>query len=51
MKHIVTTQILQDVLNYMANRPYTEVAALIKALQEDAKPLPEEADEESKAQE
>ena len=42
MKHIVTTKILQDVINYLAGRPYTEVAPLIKALQEDAKPHQEE---------
>jgi hypothetical protein len=42
MKHIVSTKILQDILNYLANRPYTEVAALIQTLQDDAKPIPEE---------
>lgn len=39
MKHVVSTKVLQEILNYMANRPYTEVAALIKSLQEDAKPM------------
>jgi|694.fasta_scaffold00313_56 hypothetical protein len=39
MKHIVSTKVLQEILNYMANRPYTEVAALIKSLQEDAQPM------------
>ena len=42
MKHIVSTKILQEILNYLANRPYTEVASLIKALQDDVKPVEEE---------
>jgi hypothetical protein len=42
MKHIVSTKILQDIINYLANRPYTEVSQLIKTLQEDAKPHEEE---------
>lgn len=42
MKHIVSTTVLQEVINYLANRPYTEVAALIKALQDDVKPLEEQ---------
>ena len=42
MKHIVSTKILQEILNYLANRPYTEVATLIKALQDDVKPVEEE---------
>lgn len=39
MKHIVSTKVLQEVLNYLANQPYTEVAALIKALQDDVQPV------------
>lgn len=42
MKHIVSTKVLQEVLNYLANRPYAEVAALIKALQDDVKPVEQE---------
>lgn len=42
MKHIVSTSVLQEVLNYLANRPYSEVAALIDALQKDVAPLQEE---------
>ena len=45
MKHIVSTSILQEVLNYLANRPYSEVAALIKALQEDVKAVEEKSPE------
>lgn len=45
MKHIVSTKVLQDILNYLANRPYSEVASLIKALQDDVKPLEEEQSE------
>lgn len=47
MKHIVSTAVLQELINYLANRPYTEVAALIKALQDDVKPLEEQKDESS----
>ena len=45
MKHIVSTKVLQEILNYLANRPYAEVSALIKALQDDVKPLEEEQSE------
>ena len=43
MKHSVSTKVLQDILNYLANRPYTEVAALIKALQDNSQVIPEES--------
>ena len=36
MRHSVKTEILQNVLNYLANRPYQEVASFISALQGDA---------------
>lgn len=36
MRHSVKTEILQSVLNYLANRPYQEVASFITALQGDA---------------
>jgi hypothetical protein len=41
MKHIVSTNVLQQVVDYLANRPYTEVAELILALQKDVQPLEE----------
>ena len=41
MKHAVSTKVLQDILNYLANRPYSEVSVLIKTLQDDAKPIAE----------
>jgi hypothetical protein len=43
MKHSVSTKVLQDILNYLASRPYSEVTVLIKTLQEDAKPIAEES--------
>ena len=43
MKHSVSTNVLQEILNYLASRPYTEVVVLIKTLQEDAKAIPEAA--------
>ena len=36
MRHSVNTKVLQDILNYLANRPYSEVDTIIKALQDDA---------------
>jgi hypothetical protein len=36
MRHSIKTDILQNVLNYLANRPYAEVASLILAIQGDA---------------
>jgi hypothetical protein len=36
MRHSVNTKVLQDILNYLANRPYAEVSAIITALQADA---------------
>ena len=41
MKHLVSTKVLQEILNYMANRPYSEVSELINALQQDATPIDE----------
>jgi hypothetical protein len=41
MRHSVNTKVLQDILNYLANRPYAEVSAIIKALQDDAQTVEE----------
>ena len=38
-KMVVTVKTLQSVLDYLAVRPFAEVAALINALQGDIKPL------------
>jgi len=36
MKHILPTDIINKVLNYLAGRPYSEVAALVKDIQSNA---------------
>jgi hypothetical protein len=38
---IVSTEVLQAVLNYLAERPFKETAQLIQALQNSAKPARE----------
>ena len=38
MNYTVDADTLQQLLNYLAGRPYVEVHALVKALQENAKP-------------
>jgi hypothetical protein len=35
-RHVIKTQILQEVLNYLGTKPYQEVAALVTAIQSDA---------------
>lgn len=40
MRHSVSTQILQDILNYLGTRPAGEVLHLINALQGDAQVVP-----------
>lgn len=49
MRHTVSTELLQEIINYLANRPYAEVAALISSLQEDAHVISEEKTEEQKS--
>jgi hypothetical protein len=46
MRHSVDTKLLQEVLNYLANRPYTEVSNLISKLQADVKAVEEVTKEE-----
>ncbi len=36
MRFSVDGELLQNIINYMANRPYGEVAGLLQQLQEDA---------------
>lgn len=36
MKHILPTDTVNKVLNYLASRPYSEVAALVKEIQSNA---------------
>lgn len=36
MRFSVEGELLQKIINYMANRPYAEVAALLEQLQKDA---------------
>lgn len=52
MRHSVDTRILQDIINYLGNKPYAEVTQLITDLQNDAKSIPEpkESSEEPKEQ-
>lgn len=35
-RHVIKTQILQEVLNYLGSKPYQEVANLVTAIQGDA---------------
>lgn len=46
MRHSVKTEILQNVLNYLANRPYHEVATIITSLQGDAVLIGDDKDSE-----
>lgn len=46
MNLIIKDEILNAIANYLASRPYSEVAGLIKALQDGAKPHEEIKHEE-----
>jgi len=41
MRHSLETSVLQEVLNYLGAKPYTEVSALIIKIQSDAKAIQE----------
>ena len=43
MKHILPTETINKVLNYLATRPYTDVANLIRDLQSQAVPYVDES--------
>ncbi len=42
MKHILPTDTINKILNYLSSRPYSEVAVLIKEIQSQAQAHPEE---------
>lgn len=39
MRHSVDTKLLQEILNYLATRPFAEVNGLISKMQQDAAPI------------
>jgi hypothetical protein len=43
MRHSLKTEVLQQVLNYLANQPYAQVAKLVTDIQADAKLIEEQA--------
>lgn len=42
MRISIDQQVLENVLGYMVNQPYKEVAPLLAAVQQDVKPIKEE---------
>ena len=44
MRHSLDTKLVQDILTYLASRPYAEVSGLITKIQMDAKAIPAEAE-------
>lgn len=42
-EYIVSADVLQNILNYLSERPYKDVFQLIQALQSSIKPVPENA--------
>lgn len=50
MKHVIDTAVLQEVLNYLASRPFAEVAQLINKIQNSAKAEEGEAEASSQDQ-
>lgn len=45
MKYKVSSSVLQELLNYLANRPYLEVVNIIQSLQKDATIINEEPEQ------
>ena len=48
-KVTISTEVLNKVLNVLAQRPYAEVANIIDEVQKDVTPLVQEVDKEAKA--
>lgn len=44
MKYKVSSTVLQELINYLANKPYLEVVNLIQSLQKDAVVINEESE-------
>lgn len=51
MRHSLDTKLLQDLLNYLVERPFKETNALISSIQQDAKVVVEPAPEAAKTEE
>lgn len=45
MKYKVSSAVLQELINYLANKPYIEVVNLIQSLQKDAAVITEEIEQ------
>ena len=48
MEYIVGKELLEKVLNYLATKPFTEVAGLINQIQQEVKPVEEKLEVQSK---
>lgn len=46
MRFSIAQEVLEKLLNYMASKPFNEVAILIQAAQQDIKPIVEKVKEE-----
>ena len=44
MQYSIDGSLLQELLNYLAQRPYSEVVNLINGIQQSAKPIEENTD-------
>lgn len=48
MRFSIDKTVLEDILNYMVTKPYNEVQAIITSIQNDIKPILEDAKNEEK---